>query len=106
MDGAAVSDWQRPCAWPQLVGPPMGKLMFLMNSRLAAWGASTLVALSMPASEVDDRAPVASGKNFFPTTPQAATMNRLKTGALSAAQAERSGKPSRKGRPMASVPAP
>jgi len=68
---------------------------------------ASLVALPViAASEAVVSGPVASGKNFFPTTPQAATMNRLKTGDLSAAQAERSGRPSRKGRPIASVPAP
>jgi hypothetical protein len=77
-----------------------------MNSRLAACGASTLVALSvMPPSVAVDSAPVAPGKNLLPTTPQAATMNRLNTGALSAAQAERSGKPSKNGKPMATAPA-
>src|SRR5262245_16275591 len=105
-DGAAVSDWHRPCACPQLVGPFIGKLTPLRNNRFAACGASTLVAWSvLPASPALVSAPVASGKNFFPTTPQAATMNKLNTGALLCAQAERSGSPSRKGRPSA-TPAP
>ena len=46
-----------------------------MKSRLAACGASTLVALSVAAaSEAVVNAPVALGKKFFATTPQAATM--------------------------------
>src|SRR3569623_136370 len=105
--GAAVSDWHSPCAWPQPVGPPSGKLMFLMNSRFSACGASTLVAVSAdPARPVWVRAPVAVGKKFFPTPPHAATMNRVNTGGASADQAERAGSPSRKGRPMATAPAP
>src|SRR3569623_1430919 len=100
--GAAVSDWHSPWACPHPVGPPSGKLMFLMNSRFSACGASTLVALSAaPASPDCVSAPVASGKELFPTTPQAATMNMLNTGGLSAAQAERSGTPSRTGSPTA-----
>jgi hypothetical protein len=49
--------------------------------------------------------PVAFGKNLFPTTPLAVTMNRLKTGGALAAHAERSGNPSKKGRPIATAPA-
>jgi hypothetical protein len=48
--------------------------------------------------------PVAFGKNLFPTTPLAVTMNRLKTGGALAAHAERSGNPSKKGRPIATAP--
>ena len=48
---------------------------------------------------------MALGKNLLPTTPQAATMNRLNTGGVSAAHAERSGSPSRNGSPMATAPA-
>src|SRR5262245_28430775 len=67
----AVSDWQRPSAWPHCFGPPFGKLMFLTKVRFSACAESTLTALSvMPASPDAVSAPVALGKNLFPTTPQ------------------------------------
>src|SRR6187551_294462 len=80
--------------------------MFFTNSRCSACGESTDVALSLrAASEPVLSGPVSLGKNRLPTTPQAATMNKLKTGGASAAQAERIGSPSRKGKPTATAPA-
>src|SRR5215510_11958141 len=101
-DGDAVSDWQSPCACPQPVTLAIGKLMPFTNIKFCACGASTLVALSViPASELCVSGPTALGKNLLPTTPQAATMNKPNTGGLSCAHAERSGSPSRNGRPIA-----
>src|ERR1041384_714128 len=77
-----------------------------MNSKSAACGARTLVALSvMAASDAEVNAPVLWGKNLGCTTPQAPTMKSENTGFASAAHAERPGKPSRKGRPIATAPA-
>src|SRR5690348_10662946 len=84
----------------------MGKLIPRRNSRFSACGASTLVALSvMPPRPAVVSAPVLLGKNLLPTTPQAATMKSENVGGLFCAQAERSGKPSRNGRPTATAPA-
>jgi len=77
-----------------------------MKRRFAACGASAETAIPLEERLELDSAPVALGKNLFPTTPQAATMKKLNTGGELAAQAERSGNPSRNGRPMATVPAP
>src|SRR5438128_1903904 len=79
--------------------------MPLMNSRFGACAAKAAVAIS-PVRFDDEIAPVADGKNLLKTTPFWATMKKLKTGAALAAQADRSGSPSRNGRPMATVPAP
>src|SRR5262245_33876858 len=81
--------------------------MPLTNSRLAACRASLLVALSeAAASDASLSDPTAPGKNLLPTTPLAAQMNRLKVGFAFCAHAERSGSPSRKGKPMAMPAAP
>src|SRR6478609_9813034 len=81
--------------------------MPLMNSRFGAWADSALVAVSAePASPAVVSAPVADGKKFFATTPFSATMKKVNTGEAPAAHAERSGKPSRNGSPMATAPAP
>jgi hypothetical protein len=60
----------------------------------------------IPASPDVVSAPVASGRKLSPTTPHEPTMNIVNTGGEVAAHADRSGRPSRKGRPMATVPAP
>jgi len=52
------------------------------------------------------RGPVAVGKNLLPTTPHEPTMVKLKTGGALCAHADRSCRPSRNGRPIATVPAP
>jgi hypothetical protein len=81
--------------------------MPLRNSRLAAWGASTLVARSLaPARLAEVSGPGVDGKKFLATTPFCATTKKVKTGAVSAAHAERLGSPSRNGKPTATVPAP
>src|SRR5882672_4273185 len=81
--------------------------MPLRNNRFAACGDSTLVAISVaPARPEVVRAPVADGKKLLLTWPFWATMKNVKTGALPAAQADRLGKLSRNGSPMATVPAP
>src|SRR5450755_944287 len=70
---AAVSDWQSPCACPQLVGPPSGKLTFLMNIKLSACAAKTFTALVVAAaSDACVSGPTAAGKNRSPFTPHAA----------------------------------
>ena len=78
----------------------------MIKSRFAACGASAATAIPLDERLELESAPVALGKNLFPTTPQAATMKKLNTGGELAAQAERSGNPSRNGSPMATVPAP
>src|SRR6187402_1594788 len=82
--------------------------MPLMNSKLGACADSTLVETPSPKA---DRpavviAPVADGKNLLNTTPFSATMKNVNTGAAPAAHADRSGKPSKNGSAMATVPAP
>ena len=52
-----------------------------------------------------ERARARRGRTDLPTTPQAATMNKLNTGGASAAHAERSGSPSKNGSPTAIAPA-
>jgi hypothetical protein len=48
----------------------------------------------------------AAGQKSSPTTPHEWQMNMLKSGWADCAQAERAGNPSRKGSPMAKLPAP
>src|SRR4051812_26300994 len=87
--------------------------MFLRNNRLATCGDRTLVATFAPpaARSAAVNAPPLAGRKVWPeapllTWPFWATMKNVKTGALVAAHADRSGKLSRNGRPMATVPAP
>src|SRR3954468_20380812 len=85
--------------------------MPLMNRRLGACADRAAVAMLSPVRVAGVNAPVAAGKKAWPlaplkTTPFWATMKKLNTGGLLAAQAERSGRLSRNGRPIATVPAP
>src|SRR5690606_24307596 len=103
--GTAVSAWQYPTAWASPTLEP-GQSMPVRNRRCLAWGASSLVALPADASSALVSGAGAAGKNRAGTTPQAAQMNKLKTGFSSAAQAERSGRLSKKGSARVAPAAP
>src|SRR6185369_18094549 len=87
--------------------------MPLRNNKLAACVDRTLVATFAPPAKrsAATSGPVLAGKKVWPdapllTWPFCATMKNVNTGGLLAAQADRSGKLSRNGKPTATPPAP
>src|SRR4051795_1147786 len=73
-------------------------------SKFLACAASASTAL--PEESKVLRSPVLPGQKRFGSTPQAPHKKNVKMGCAFAAHAERSGNPSRNGRPIAIVPAP